>query len=106
MSHDWTKPSEPFQTGPCHCCDGTIDPHSVTVGVDIPGYKGDLVLLTYRDETGIRKLAINGHVFAWNEEKKARGYAIELFGVDHEENVMRTALQALAGDAHPGCTLN
>lgn len=106
MSQDWTKPSEPFQTGPCSCCDGTVDPHFVTLDIDIPGYKGDVVLLTYRDEAGVRKISINGRVFAWEQVREARAHADELFGVEHADHVMFAALQALEGDIHAGCTLN
>jgi hypothetical protein len=95
----WSTPQEPYKTGPCGNarCTGEdcMDPKSVELEVDTKTYAGTAVVLTYVDEEGCQKLAINGFAFAWNDVDRARRYADALFGEDEADGIMRKALEVL-----------
>jgi hypothetical protein len=96
----WGEPPEGFQTGGCgnpRCeAPDCKDPRKIEIEVSTKTYEGTVVILTYVDEEGCQKLAINGFAFAWNDVSRARRYADALFGENDGDDIMREALEKLA----------
>lgn len=96
---EWSRPPEPFDTGTCSGCGGSIEPDVVEFHVMTPVYEGDLVVVDYQAK-GVRKLMINGRVFAWDDLSTAVAHADELLGPDHAPGIMREAISRFAHSSH------